>query len=173
MKRDYDLRARSQKLDQGQPVYVLDLGATPGRCKKLYPVWKGPYLIEKRLSSTLFVVAGQRRTVTAHHDRMKLCRDRGVPRWMERRKKREEVPALHGEWDLITKAEDGEETGPVYCPCRQPDDGGFMIACDGCDEWFHGACVGVTETMAEAMDEYHCPTCGSGAVGPLGGAEAF
>ncbi|XP_046548023.1 uncharacterized protein LOC124257985 [Haliotis rubra] len=80
MKRDYDLRARSQSLDQGQPVYVLDLGATPGRCKKLCPVWKGPYLIEKRLSSTLFLVAGQRRKFTAHHDQMKLCRDRVVPR---------------------------------------------------------------------------------------------
>ena len=26
-----------------------------------------------------------------------------------------------------------------YCPvCSDPDDGSFMIGCDGCDEWFHG-----------------------------------
>ncbi|XP_067660501.1 nucleosome-remodeling factor subunit BPTF-like [Haliotis asinina] len=134
MKRDYDLRTRSQSLEQGQPIYVLDLGETPRQCKKLCPMWRGPYLIMRKLSPTLFIVA-------------------------DRKRKREESPTLKREQEDPEKAEGGEEIGPVYCHCRQPEDGGFMIACDGCDEWFHGDCVGVTESMAETMGDYHCPTC--------------
>lgn len=25
----------------------------------------------------------------------------------------------------------------VYCLCREADDGGVMVSCDGCEEWFH------------------------------------
>jgi hypothetical protein len=32
----------------------------------------------------------------------------------------------------------------VYCWCRRGDDGTSMVGCDGCEEWFHCACVGVT-----------------------------
>jgi hypothetical protein len=31
----------------------------------------------------------------------------------------------------------------VYCWCRRGDDGTAMVGCDGCEEWFHCACVGV------------------------------
>ena len=42
---------------------------------------------------------------------------------------------------LAAAADDG---GARYCVCRGPNDGGLMIGCDGgCDEWFHGACVGI------------------------------
>lgn len=34
-----------------------------------------------------------------------------------------------------------------------------MICCDGCENWFHGRCVGVTESMAQAIDTYFCPEC--------------
>ena len=27
---------------------------------------------------------------------------------------------------------------PKHCIYHGPDDGSFMIACDFCDEWFHG-----------------------------------
>lgn len=30
---------------------------------------------------------------------------------------------------------DFEETVQVYCGCRRPDDGKFMISCDKCQEW--------------------------------------
>ena len=39
--------------------------------------------------------------------------------------------------------EDEEVIEEVYCLCRQPQRGNeFMIACDLCNEWFHGACLG-------------------------------
>eukprot|EP00966_Prymnesium_polylepis_P219571 5079629-Prymnesium_polylepis.1 len=34
-----------------------------------------------------------------------------------------------------------------------------MIGCDMCGCWYHGPCVGVGKAVADAMDEYQCPTC--------------
>jgi hypothetical protein len=34
-----------------------------------------------------------------------------------------------------------------------------MIACDECNEWFHGKCVNVTRQQASKVDRYICPTC--------------
>ena len=31
-----------------------------------------------------------------------------------------------------------------YCWCRGVEDGSIMVQCDGCDEWFHSHCVGIT-----------------------------
>lgn len=45
-----------------------------------------------------------------------------------------------------------------YCICRLPYEG-FMIGCDGCEEWYHGPCVGVTEEQANKFDKYVCLRC--------------
>ncbi|KAI8360417.1 hypothetical protein B0O80DRAFT_363213, partial [Mortierella sp. GBAus27b] len=48
----------------------------------------------------------------------------------------------------------------LYCICRTPHDPSrFMIACDGCDDWFHGDCVGVAEEDSEMVDKYYCKHC--------------
>ncbi|KAJ3021756.1 PHD finger protein 3 [Thoreauomyces humboldtii] len=47
----------------------------------------------------------------------------------------------------------------VYCLCRQPDSGKFMISCDNCEEWFHGACVGLTKKVGEKLNTFVCPPC--------------
>ncbi|KAI9089454.1 hypothetical protein DFS34DRAFT_639274 [Phlyctochytrium arcticum] len=52
--------------------------------------------------------------------------------------------------------EDGER---VYCTCRQPDTGKFMIQCDNCEEWFHGKCVDLTKKVGQQLSTYHCPQC--------------
>nr|XP_061802856.1 CXXC-type zinc finger protein 1-like [Nerophis lumbriciformis] len=52
--------------------------------------------------------------------------------------------------------------GPVYCVCRRPDINCFMIGCDGCAEWFHGNCVGVSEKAAKAIRVWFCPSCREG-----------
>lgn len=45
-----------------------------------------------------------------------------------------------------------------YCICRLPYEG-FMIGCDGCEEWYHGICVGVSEEQANKVDKYVCLRC--------------
>ena len=56
-------------------------------------------------------------------------------------------------------------TAKVYCLCRLPEDGRFMICCDHCDEWYHGDCVGITPDGELGMrgdnKEYICPSCTS------------
>ncbi|ESO99187.1 hypothetical protein LOTGIDRAFT_238832 [Lottia gigantea] len=59
--------------------------------------------------------------------------------------------------------EDWLDPNTVYCLCRKPHSNRFMIECDCCEKWFHGSCVGVTETMGkefEALDmNFVCPVC--------------
>ncbi|KAF9293859.1 hypothetical protein BGZ74_011524, partial [Mortierella antarctica] len=48
----------------------------------------------------------------------------------------------------------------VYCICRGPYDGvEFMIACDRCEEWFHGRCIGLKPQDAKKSNHYYCETC--------------
>lgn len=64
--------------------------------------------------------------------------------------------------------EDGDEEGDgeMYCLCRKPDTGTFMIGCDGtCDDWFHGKCVGIEERDKHLIDKYLCPNCTEAGIG--------
>ncbi|OZJ05566.1 hypothetical protein BZG36_01716 [Bifiguratus adelaidae] len=49
-----------------------------------------------------------------------------------------------------------------YCVCQTPtgtEDNRFMIGCDGCDRWFHGECVGISELDSQRIDRWYCPRC--------------
>ncbi|KAH0057375.1 hypothetical protein KCU86_g4327, partial [Aureobasidium melanogenum] len=60
-------------------------------------------------------------------------------------------PDVDGNGDQNMSGDDGEEEErgeisdtDLYCICRKPDTGTFMIGCDGgCDDWFHGKCVNI------------------------------
>ena len=45
----------------------------------------------------------------------------------------------------LAAKEAGEE---VFCVCNQPDTGALLMGCDGCDEWFHPPCVGISSQQA-------------------------
>ncbi|KAF9584929.1 glucokinase, partial [Lunasporangiospora selenospora] len=51
----------------------------------------------------------------------------------------------------------------VYCHCQKPDNGEVMIQCDDCRQWFHGACVDITDEIAELMglknEKFFCDPC--------------
>ncbi|KAK9241121.1 hypothetical protein V1525DRAFT_393761 [Lipomyces kononenkoae] len=47
----------------------------------------------------------------------------------------------------------------LYCICRKPDTGQWMIACDFCDDWYHGSCVSIHESQADLIETYACPSC--------------
>ena len=67
----------------------------------------------------------------------------------------------HAPSDLSTSpavaAEEEEDGLEVYCICRKPDNHEWMIGCDwGCDDWFHGTCVGFNKELAPLVDMYCC-----------------
>ncbi|XP_029635778.1 nucleosome-remodeling factor subunit BPTF isoform X3 [Octopus sinensis] len=48
----------------------------------------------------------------------------------------------------------------LYCICKTPyDDSKFYIGCDLCSNWFHGACVAVSEEQAQDIESYVCDEC--------------
>ena len=55
---------------------------------------------------------------------------------------------------------------PTYCliNCKRgrAEDDSYMICCDQCEQWYHGECVGVTKTQADAMGRYTCAQCNEG-----------
>lgn len=54
------------------------------------------------------------------------------------------------------------DSGP-YCLCRGPDNHRFMIACDKCQDWFHGECIGMDKYTGENLvQKYICPNCSDG-----------
>lgn len=58
------------------------------------------------------------------------------------------------------KKEEEEEEERLYCICRKPYSARRpMIGCDGCDDWFHTSCVGISTAKAENMPMYICPSC--------------
>jgi len=74
-----------------------------------------------------------------------------------------DVRALLDEYDslFIEMPDEGSKLQKAtknYCLCRRPYEG-FMIGCDECDEWFHGPCVGVSESRADKVNKYVCIRC--------------
>jgi COMPASS component SPP1 len=75
-----------------------------------------------------------------------------------------------GSVDPASDDEEEEEGTPVsddlYCICRRPDTGTFMIGCDGpCEDWCHGKCVGIPESDKNLIDKFMCPACTEKGIG--------
>lgn len=149
MKRGYDLNIRQFEYHVGDLVYVLDTAHKVGRAKKLDPPWKGPGIVIKKLSSYIYTIRLQRTTLTVNHDRIKKCNDRLIADWLLEAKEK------------VDKGEsiEEEDADQIYCLCRKPDDGEFMIQCNYCEDWFHGQCVQLTPELADTIRAFKCPRC--------------
>ncbi|KAL1502138.1 hypothetical protein ABEB36_007328 [Hypothenemus hampei] len=51
------------------------------------------------------------------------------------------------------------QDGQAYCICRSSDSSRFMIACDACEEWYHGDCINISEKDAKLIKQYFCVRC--------------
>ncbi|KAI3403907.2 SPP1 [Candida oxycetoniae] len=47
----------------------------------------------------------------------------------------------------------------LFCICRRVDDGQIMIACDGCEEWFHFKCMDIDAKLANLVAKFYCKFC--------------
>ena len=149
MKRDYDLRILHRSYEEGDLVYLLDTASVKGKCKKLSSPWKGPAVITCKISGFLFRVKLKNAIFVVNHDRLKPCKDRQVPGWVKHWRENPDVRS----------PDQGGDDNDVYCLCRKPWQGRFMIQCDYCDEWYHGSCVDVTAADALEIDKYKCGLC--------------
>lgn len=65
--------------------------------------------------------------------------------------------------DSASDNEQYNDPQKLWCICRKPHGGRFMISCDVCEEWFHGDCVGISVNRGKKMEkkgeEYVCPAC--------------
>ena len=146
-KKDYDIRILQHQFEPGDAVYVLHRTPVTGVPKKLKPVYKGPALVVKRASSYAYEIRYRQKVFYANHDELKRCHGT-VPKWLIRARQP----------DRINEPQRDNVEGP-FCVCRKKYDGDFMIACDWCNEWYHGACVGVEEAAGKRIPSYQCQFC--------------
>jgi hypothetical protein len=100
------------------------------------------------VSPWLYRVKLRSAKVTVNHDKLKPCKDRQLPRWV--------LETLKSDYMEREESDGGTE---VYCLCKQPYAGRFMIQCDHCEEWYHGECVDITPGEAVSLNRYRCETC--------------
>jgi len=53
----------------------------------------------------------------------------------------------------------GLDSKQLYCVCRMPDNGELMVACDGCDEWFHFKCMHLNKKYKNLISKFYCVFC--------------
>ena len=82
-KQDYDVKLCAKEYNVGDLVYKLNSTAKVGQCKKLQPVWHGPFCVIAVLSPALYKIRDRKHDQVVHHDQLKLCEDRYVPLWMK------------------------------------------------------------------------------------------
>lgn len=49
----------------------------------------------------------------------------------------------------------------AYCICRSTVEE-KLIGCDGCEEWYHFGCIGITSKQAKSIPSFVCHTCNGG-----------
>ena len=76
-KRDYDSRLRESHYSEGDLVYMIN----HRRTNKLSPIFIGPFVVIKKRSPVTYVLRGIKKTFTAHHDNLKSCKSRTIPKW--------------------------------------------------------------------------------------------
>lgn len=107
-------------------------------------------MIVSKLTSFIFRVKLRNAVFVVSHDRLNPCRDREVPQWIKHWRNN---PGISQD----TASSKGDDR--VYCFCRKQWQGRFMIQCETCNEWYHGACINITPTDALDIDEYKCSEC--------------
>ena len=80
----YDLRKRVVRFKVGDVVLRKNNAGVVGGSKKLNPVWKGEWVNVEVKSPVLFKVKNHKKTMLLHHDKLKLCTDEVLPRWVIR-----------------------------------------------------------------------------------------
>ncbi|XP_075701789.1 nucleosome-remodeling factor subunit BPTF isoform X2 [Rhinoderma darwinii] len=79
----------------------------------------------------------------------------------KREEEKEHHPSTSKKKKIISStSKDNKKDNKLYCICKTPyDESKFYIGCELCANWYHGECVGITETEAKKVDVYICDEC--------------
>ena len=83
-KKYYDLRKRTTIYEVGDVVLKKNNAGVLGSLKKLNPVWKGIWVVNKIMSAVLLEIKNNKKVCVVHHDTIKKCGDSDFPRSVER-----------------------------------------------------------------------------------------
>ncbi|XP_061175912.1 uncharacterized protein LOC133184853 [Saccostrea echinata] len=75
--RSHDVKIRTHKFKVGDLVYWRRNAG-----KKVESIWKDPGIITEAKSDTIFVVKSRRDVKVMHHDKLKKCEARQLPKWL-------------------------------------------------------------------------------------------
>ena len=107
MKWDYDLRVLQRTFNEGDIIFIYENPSHKSLSQKLQPIWKGPGIVIQNLSAYTYRVKLKGSIVVAHHDRMKICKDR-------------ELPSLLIRYRKNFKSYPNKDREIQYCVCRKP-----------------------------------------------------
>ncbi|XP_062591792.1 death-inducer obliterator 1-like [Saccostrea cucullata] len=94
MKSDYDLHLRERK-------YKVYWRRNAG--KKVESVWLGPGVVLEVKSDTIYSIRTRRDVIVMHHDKLKACNARQIPKWIKDYKAREEQESITDETQPLTQ----------------------------------------------------------------------
>ncbi|CAG2185743.1 unnamed protein product [Mytilus edulis] len=131
-KRDYDTKLFQRTYDVGDAVYRIDSATKVGESKKLRSPWQGPYLVIKVISPVLYRIQKRKKALVVHHDKLKPCEDRVLPKWLKYAKHRLSlgVPQENEDLDIMIQDPDIGHDLSVLFPDEIPDNDLTMI-CSG------------------------------------------
>ncbi|VDI68082.1 Hypothetical predicted protein [Mytilus galloprovincialis] len=68
----------------GDAVYRIDSATKVGESKKLRSPWQGPYLVhQSHISPVLYRIQKRKKALVVHHDKLKPCEDKVLPKWLK------------------------------------------------------------------------------------------
>ena len=79
-KKYYNLRKRATIYEVGDVVLKKNKAGVLGSSKKLNPVWKGLWIVNKIMSASLLEIKNKKKVCVDHHDTIKKCGDSDLPR---------------------------------------------------------------------------------------------
>ena len=75
----------------------------------------------------------------------------------EEEQEEEEEAVEDEEEEAVEEAEDVDKDVCPPSACKQPRQ--KRIACDACNQWYHGFCVGINAKQAKLQPTWLCSTC--------------
>lgn len=69
------------------------------------------------------------------------------------------TPIKKGKARALHRLREAANVEGTLCKCGKLDVEKYMLQCDGCDVWYHGACVGLSQAQSTRVKQWYCRSC--------------